>query len=141
MNAATRGPNQQAAANIAINGCLSLQCSALSEMVAAVRDAYNADTLWVDRSIGDQCFHAPGQIVLHFSAPLTVSGIEVRLAVTSGSSQRRRNVMCGCARLGTKQERFNGHCRIMPSASSAAGPTKKTAPRHEIRRGATSYRE
>jgi hypothetical protein len=44
-------------------------------------------------------------------------------------------------RLATKQKRFNGHCRIMPSVSSAAGPPKKTAPRHEIRRSATSYRE
>jgi putative SOS response-associated peptidase YedK len=43
--------------------------------------------------------------------------------------------------LATKQKRFNGHCRIMPSVSSAVGPPKKTAPRHEIGRSATSYRE
>src|SRR5206468_5029486 len=55
--------------------------------IAAVGAAQNADALGISDSFGNKVLHAPGDVVLHLSAPLMIAGIEKFLAVTRGTAK------------------------------------------------------
>ncbi|GBC80776.1 hypothetical protein HRbin09_02023 [bacterium HR09] len=84
--------------------------------VAAVGTAHDAHPFGIGNALFHQVFHTPGDVVLHFFAPLLVAGVQKRLAVAGGAAEV--GLQHGVAAVGQKLR----HAGVSPEIPRPGSP-------------------